>query len=492
MVAKIETDIKMDLFKNFQKLSANFYNENKIGQLISVIINDSYNLSVLIKESLEIIIDFIIKFFGSLIVLLFINKIFTFISFGLFLSLFVFIFFFFPKLQKKTLESHELTSKATDFLEESLHGIREAQSFTNEELEFNKFFNIHVNSYLKNKQQFFSIFSVFQSTFLLFTVGLVPLTTLISIFFIFDNYFSMSDLAIFIIYLEILTGPVFSILWLMDQFHEGFAGFKRIVKFLSIEPEIKDSNDSINLKCFKENIKFKNVSFCYPNSKKYILDNVSFEIKKGQYVALVGYSGSGKTTIASLIPRFYDVSKGEILIDNVNVKDIKLKSLRQNITFINQNPFLFSGSIMDNIRYGKPNAQDSEVFESAKKAHAHDFIIKFPEGYNTQVGPNGLKLSGGQKQRISLARAFIKASPILIFDEITSNLDDKSEKYIQESFKKLSSNCTLIVITHKLSTIKNAEKILVISDGRVVENGNHEDLLKTGGVYSKLYKFKLK
>ncbi len=272
----------------------------------------------------------------------------------------------------------------------------------------------------------------------------------------------------------------------IEGFNEGAVGFKRIVKVLSIEPEIVDSPNAMELKTIQGNIKFKNVSFNYKAGKE-IFKNLSFEIQDGEYVALVGASGTGKSTLCNLIPRFYDVTSGEILIDNIPIKNIKLKDLRKNIGFVQQDTFLFSGTVMENIRYGNFDASKEEIINAAKNAYAHDFIMELEKGYDTPIGERGVKLSGGQKQRIAIARAFLKNPPILIFDEATSSLDNESERFIQMSMENLAKNRTTIVIAHRLSTIKNAKRILVLNKFGIAEEGTHEELLNKSGIYADLY-----
>lgn len=289
------------------------------------------------------------------------------------------------------------------------------------------------------------------------------------------------------LFTSIIIQPISQTFAIVEIFQDSWAGYKRFFEILAMKPEIVNSKDAMVLKNIDGNIEFKNVSFQYQKNEKNIFKNLDLKIHAGEFVALVGSSGAGKSTLCNLIPRFYDVSNGEILLDGENIKHIKLESLRKNIGFVHQDTFLFSGTIEENIRYGKLDATESEIIEAAKNAYAHNFIMEFPDKYNTKIGPRGTKLSGGQKQRIAIAKVFLKNPPILIFDEATSNLDNESERYIQKSMQKLSKDRTTIVIAHRLSTIRNAKRILVISDGKVVEEGTHEQLLKQGGVYFDFY-----
>jgi ATP-binding cassette subfamily B protein len=273
-----------------------------------------------------------------------------------------------------------------------------------------------------------------------------------------------------------------------EQFQEGVTGFARFMDILEIEPEIQDSANAVDLSSVKGNVQFRNVGFRYRDDHAHVLKNISMEVSAGDYVALVGSSGVGKTTLCSLIPRFYEVNEGEVLLDGVNIKNITLRSLRRNIGVVQQDVYLFAGTVLENIRYGKPDACEEEIIEAAKEANAHDFIMSLPNGYQTDIGQRGVKLSGGQKQRLSIARVFLKDPPVLIFDEATSSLDNESEKVVQESLEKLAKNRTTFVIAHRLSTIRNAKRIVVLTDRGIDEQGSHEELMKLGGVYAKLYK----
>jgi len=295
-----------------------------------------------------------------------------------------------------------------------------------------------------------------------------------------------TDLVTFLLYINTLLNPIRTLINFTEQFQKGMTGFERFLDILDTEPDIVDKKDSIELKEVKGKITFKNVSFKY-NDSRYVLENINLNVEPGETIALVGPSGGGKSTICSLIPRFYEVTEGQILLDDIDIRDIKLRSLRKNIGIVQQDVYLFAGTVMENIRYGKPDATEEEVIEAAKKANAHDFIMELEDGYNTYVGERGVKLSGGQKQRISIARVFLKNPPVLILDEATSALDNESEKIVQDSLEKLSQNRTTFVIAHRLSTIKNAKTILVLTDEGIVEKGNHQELLNNNGVYARLY-----
>lgn len=305
-------------------------------------------------------------------------------------------------------------------------------------------------------------------------------------FFIAEGSLKVSDLAVYALYINIFINPIDILINFAEQFQKGFAGFKRFLNIVEAEPEIVNKKDAVDIKDVKGNIEYRNVSFRY-NEKKQIINNINLTIESGKKIAFVGPSGGGKTTLCSLLPRFYDVSSGSIMIDGKDIRDVTLESLRNSIGIVQQDVYLFSGTLKENIRYGKPTASDEEVIKAAKEANIHDFIMSLENGYDTYVGERGVKLSGGQKQRISIARVFLENPPILILDEATSALDNESERFIQNSLDKLAKNRTTIVIAHRLSTIKNADEIIVIEGGRIKERGNHRELLKKGGLYSYYY-----
>ncbi len=485
LAAKVEADIKTEIFKHFQKQSFSFFDERKVGSLMSHITTDAYNLTVLIKQIPETLLDFTIRLIGTGIILFLTSPTFGTITFGILILTFSIAVYFIPKIQKNMGKARGIYSELTSNLEESLSGIKTIQSFANEDKEILKY-NDNINTYLKTKKATHKLLGTVESSIDPIIIGLIPIVTIIAMFFILGGKFDISDLVVFMLYADILIGPMFNVLSLIEGFNEGAVGFKRIVKVLSIEPEIVDSPNATKLKNIQGNIKFKNVSFNYKAGKE-IFKNLSFEIKDGEYVALVGASGTGKSTLCNLIPRFYDVTSGEILIDNIPIKNIKLKDLRKNIGFVQQDTFLFSGTVMENIRYGNFDVSKEEIINAAKNAYAHDFIMELEKGYDTPIGERGVKLSGGQKQRLAIARTFLKNPPILIFDEATSSLDNESERFIQMSMENLAKNRTAIVIAHRLSTIKNAKRILVLNQTGIAEEGTHDELLSKNGIYVGLY-----
>ncbi|BED91647.1 MAG: ABC transporter ATP-binding protein [Candidatus Improbicoccus pseudotrichonymphae] len=485
---KMSSDIEIEIFEHLQKQNFSFFDEQKTGKLVSYITNDAYNLANVIKRAPEVALSFTIRFLAAFVFFFIKNVFFAFILLLVFICVFIFILYFSPKVQKITANSREIFSDLIAYLEENLSGIKTVQSFTNENIEIERF-RSNNDIYIKERNKICSLSSIFRGGIFSFAVSLIPIVTIAGAFFMINGNINAGDFIVYLLYIDILLGPIFSFVDLNEFLQEGIVGFNRINNILSSKSETVDSPNSIVLKSVRGKIEFKNIYFKYGESDKNVFKNLNFSVEPGECIALVGSSGSGKTTICNLIPRFYDLINGEILIDGINIKDVKLKNLRQNIGFVQQDTFLFSGTIKENICYGKPEASEGEIIKAAKDAYAHDFIIGLQEGYNTHIGHKGLKLSGGQKQRLAIARVFLKNPPILIFDEATSNLDNESERYIQKSMEKLTKNRTTIVIAHRLTTIINANKIFVILDGKIVEKGTHKELLKKNGTYAKFYNF---
>jgi len=370
-------------------------------------------------------------------------------------------------------------------IEDSIAGVRVVKSFSNESIEIKKFKEGN-EQFLHTKEESYGYMGKFFSGVTLFQ-GIIYVITVISGALLMKmDTVRPTDLVTFLLYINTLLNPIRTLINFTEQFQKGMTGFERFLDILDTEPDIVDRKDSVELKEVKGKITFKNVSFKY-NDSRYVLENINLNVNPGETIALVGPSGGGKSTLCSLIPRFYEVTEGQILLDDIDIRNIKLRSLRKHIGIVQQDVYLFAGTVMENIRYGKPDATEEEIIEAAKKANAHDFIMELEDGYNTYVGERGVKLSGGQKQRISIARVFLKNPPVLILDEATSALDNESEKIVQESLEKLSQNRTTFVIAHRLSTIKNAKTILVLTDEGIVEKGSHQELLDKNGVYARLY-----
>ncbi len=372
-------------------------------------------------------------------------------------------------------------------IEDNLSGIRVVKSFANEELEIDKFRKGNAR-FVDSKQYSYRTLGEFHSGLTLFTALINIAVIAGGSLFIAKKVINVGDLLTFMLYVNTLVDPVKKLINFTEQFQNGMSGYNRFYEILEIEPDIVDSPKAVELKDVKGEIEFKNVSFKYNDSTGTILTNINLKVKPGEFIALVGSSGVGKTTMCSLIPRFYEVTGGTITVDGMDIRNIKLKSLRNNIGIVQQDVYLFSGTVLDNIRYGKADATEEEIIMAAKNANAHDFIMELPDGYFTDIGQRGVKLSGGQKQRISIARVFLKNPPILIFDEATSSLDNESERVVQESLERLAKDRTTFVIAHRLSTIKNADRIVVLTEDGIGETGTHEELLKRNGVYAGLYK----
>lgn len=485
-VTKLESDIKLDLFNHIQKQSFSFFDENKIGNLMSYIIVDAHNLAVFTKKFPEILLDFSIKFVGTIIVLLNTNYLFGLIIFSIIMLILFCALYFTVKIQKEVGKSKTAYSEIVSNLKERLTAVRTVQAFTAENQMLSQF-NDDINLFIKTMDERFNLESKMKSFIKPILFGIAPIISVVSIAFILDGQMTFNDLTIFMLYTNILISPICKLFGLISDFNENLASLKRISDIFSVNPEIIDSDNALDLKKIRGKITFNNVSFEYKSSCKPVIRNINLEIHPGEHIALVGKSGVGKSSICNLIPRFYDVTNGEILLDDISIKNIKLKDLRENITFVQQDTFLFSGTIIENIRYGRLDATDEEVYEAAKNAYADDFILKLKNGYQTRIGERGVKLSGGQKQRIAIARAFLKNSPILIFDEATSNLDSESEKFIQKSIEMLSKNRTTIIVAHRLSTIKNVDRIIVLGSQTIQEEGTHQELLSNNGFYKRLY-----
>ncbi|KAB1438117.1 ABC transporter ATP-binding protein [Candidatus Galacturonibacter soehngenii] len=491
MGAKIEFNMRNEIFSHYQKLSFAFYDNQKVGQLMSRVTNDLFEISELLHHGPEDVIISIIKFVGSFLILISINEKLTLIAFAFLPIMIVYAFYFNRKMKRAFKENRAKIADINSQIEDNLAGIRVVKSFANEEIELEKFHQGNARFVSSKKRSYFYMGG--------YHAGLGALTTMITIgvvtigaLLITNHTLRITDLITFLLYINNFTEPVRKLINFTEQFQNGWSGYERFLEIMDIQPDIKDEKNAIELKNVKGNIQFDQVAFRYEESNEDVLSNINLTVKEGEYIALVGSSGAGKTTLCSLVPRFYDVTQGKILIDGVDVRKIKIKNLRDNIGIVQQDVYLFAGTIMDNIRYGKPEATDYEIIQAAKNANAHDFIMSFPNGYDTDIGQRGIKLSGGQKQRLSIARVFLKNPPILIFDEATSALDNESERVVQESLEKLAKNRTTFVIAHRLSTIRNAEKIIVLTDNGIEEQGTHEELLEMGGIYEGLYNMQFK
>lgn len=486
MGAKMEYDMRKDIFEHMQKLSFSFYDDAKVGQLMSRITSDLFEITELLHHGPENIILSVLKIAGAFVILLGINGWLVLAAFVVLPFMFLFAFSLNRKMRRAFRENRAKIAQINAGIEENLSGIRVVKSFANEELEGVKF-EVGNNAFLSAKKNSYHYMGSFQAGVHFFTLLIQVCVIVVGGVLIAHRKLNVSDLLTFLLYIGVFTDPIRTLVDFTEQFQNGYTGFERFQEIMSIEPDIKDAPDAIELEKVKGNITFDNVSFQYNDNKEMVLNKISMEVPAGSYMALVGSSGAGKTTLCSLIPRFYDVTEGRILIDGQDIRTVTQKSLRNQIGMVQQDVYLFAGTILENIRYGKPDATEEEVVEAAKNANAHDFIMSFPNGYQTDIGQRGIKLSGGQKQRLSIARVFLKNPPILIFDEATSALDNESEKVVQDSLEKLAKNRTTFVIAHRLTTIQNAKKILVLTEDGIAESGSHEELLQKGGIYEKLY-----
>ncbi len=488
MGAKIEYDMRAEIFEHFQKLSFSYYDNQKTGELMSRITTDLFDITELMHHGPENIAISLVKLIGAMLILFFISPVLTAAAFLLVPIMFVYAYYLNKKMKRAFARNRVKIAEINGQIEDNLSGIRVVKSFANEKIEEEKFRQGN-NGFLSAKKNSYKYMGSYHAGLDTFTTLIQVVVILAGTIFITEQIITVSDLVTFLLYIGIFTEPIRTLINFTEQFQNGYTGFERFLEIMHIEPDIKDKENAVELNNVKGDISFENVSFGYTDSLEQVLHNVNLHVSAGSYIALVGSSGAGKTTLCSLIPRFYEVTSGSVKIDGIDIRDIKLKSLRNHIGVVQQDTYLFAGTIFENISYGKPNASREEVIAAAKNANAHEFIMSLSNGYDTDIGQRGLKLSGGQKQRLSIARVFLKNPPILIFDEATSALDNESEKVVQESLEKLAANRTTFVIAHRLSTIQNAEKILVLTENGVEESGTHEELMQRHGVYEKLYSY---
>lgn len=486
MGANMERDMRQQLFDHYEKLSFSYYSQNNSGQMMSKLVSDLFDIAEFAHHGPENLFISVVKIIGSFIFLFLINWRLALPLVVLVLCMFIFSFRQNQRMQETFMENRRKIGDVNSSLQDTLAGIRVVQSFANEDIEREKFRKSN-HAFLISKRNNYSCMGNFMGWNLFFQ-GMMYLVTLVfGGWLIAHDLMNVTDLAMYALYIGIFISPIQILVELIEMMQKGLAGFRRFLDVMETEPEIVDTPDAKPLTDVKGRVCYEDVSFHYSDDDTPVLSHVSFEIPAGKSIALVGPSGSGKTTICSLLPRFYDVTGGRITIDGRDVRTMTLKSLRTQIGMVQQDVYLFSGTIRENIAYGKPGATMEEIIEAARRANIHDFIEELPDGYDTFVGERGARLSGGQKQRISIARVFLKNPPILVLDEATSALDNESERWIQQSLEELSEGRTTITIAHRLSTIRNADEIIVITEDGIAERGTHESLLQQNGIYAHYY-----
>lgn len=485
MGARMESDMRSDLFSHLQKLSFSYYDKNNIGDMMSRIVSDLFDISELAHHGPENVFMSVIKLLGAFIILFMLNIKLTILLSVITLGMIIFSFYRNKKMRAIYLDNRLKISSVNSRVQDSLFGIRVVKAFVNEDFEDEQF-EISNQKFLSSKNSSYRAMGGYMAGNSFFQGLFYTVIIVFGGFLIARKELRTSDLALYVLYVNIYMSPIDMLINFTEQFQKGYAGFRRFVEVLSVDPEIVDSPDAVPLDDVKGDVEYRDVSFGYEDGVK-VLEHIDVKIKAGEMVALVGPSGGGKTTFCSLLPRFYEVTGGGVLIDGSDIRSFTVKSLRAAIGIVLQDVYLFSGTIRDNIAYGRLDATEDEIEEAARNANIHDFILSLPDGYDTYVGERGTRLSGGQKQRIAIARVFLKNPKILILDEATSALDNESERYIQESLDRLSQNRTTIVIAHRLSTIRNADEIIVITDEGIVDRGSHAELLERGGLYSRYY-----
>ena len=486
MGAYMERDMRQQLFDHYERLSFSYYDQNNSGQMMSKLVSDLFDISEFAHHGPENLFISLIKIIGSFVFLFLINW-----KLAIPLLVIVAIMLFFSygqnkKMQATFMDNRRKIGNLNSSLQDTLAGIRVVQSFANEDIEREKFKKSN-QGFLSSKNANYRCMGSFTGGNLFFQGMMYLMTLVFGGWLIAHGQMESADLAMYALYIGIFISPIQILVELTEMMQKGLSGFRRFLDVVETEPEIVDAEDAKRLENIKGHVRYEHVSFHYNDDDSLVLDDVSFDIQAGKSVALVGASGSGKTTICSLLPRFYDVSEGRITIDGKDVRKLTLQSLREQIGLVQQDVYLFCGSIRENIAYGRPDASMEEIIEAAKKANIHEFIMELPDGYETFVGERGTRLSGGQKQRISIARVFLKNPPILILDEATSALDNESERFIQQSLEELAKDRTTITIAHRLSTIRNADEILVVAENGIVECGTHDELLEKGGIYAHYY-----
>ncbi len=486
MGARMEANMRKDIFEHYQKLSFTFFDNRKVGELLSRITSDLFDITELLHHGPEDLLISFIKLVGAFVILIQINVPLTLVTFACIPVMLVLAIYYNRKMKRAFKRNRQRVAEINTQIEDSLSGVRVVKSFANEDIEIEKFQEGNRN-YIASKRDSYRYMAGYHSSVGAMTTMVTVIVIVLGGLFMNNNTIKATDLITFLLYIHNFTEPVRKLINFAEQFQNGYSGFERFMEIMDVEPDIRDDKKAIAVKDLAGDIAFENVSFHYESNKEQVLKGINLQVAAGEYVALVGASGVGKTTLCSLIPRFYEVTEGAIKIDGMDIRKMKQADLRSQIGIVQQDVYLFAGNILDNIRYGKPDATDEEVILAAKRANAHDFIMSFPDGYQSDIGQRGVKLSGGQKQRLSIARVFLKNPPILIFDEATSALDNESELVVQQSMEELAKDRTTFVIAHRLSTIRKAERILVLTEEGIAEEGTHEELLEQKGAYEALY-----
>ncbi len=490
MGSLMEADMRRDLFAHYQKLSFGFYDSARTGQLMSRLTNDLYNIGELAHHAPEDLAIAVVKAAGVFAILVRINLELTLIVFLFLPPMLGFALFWGYRMRRALRLMRQRIGEVNAQVEDTLAGIRVVQSFSNQVHEQQQF-DAQNRRFVSSMRQSHWAEMFFSSGMTAFTQLLTVAVAVFGGAAIAGGWLGLSDLVTYLLCIGIMVDPIQRFVNFARLYQEGSTGFERFAEIMEIEPEIQDEPDAVELTEARGRVEFRDVAFKYAEDSSFVLEKLSLDIEAGEFVALVGPSGVGKTTLCALIPRFYDVTEGQILLDGQDIRRISLNSLREHVGVVQQDVYLFAGTVADNIRYGKLGATDAEVVAAAKKANAHEFIAALPNGYATDVGQRGVKLSGGQKQRLSIARVFLKNPPVIIFDEATSALDNESERAVQDSLERLSDNRTTLVIAHRLSTVRNAQRILVLTDGGITEQGTHDELIAAGGTYANLYNTQL-
>ncbi len=486
MGARIETDMRRDLFAHLNTLSHSYFAEHKVGQIMARITSDLFDITEFAHHCPEELFIAGLKIIVSFIILCGVNIPLTIIIFASLPLIFCFVKFFNTRMRKAFKRQRNQIGEINSQVEDSLLGIRVVKSFANEDIEQEKFEDGN-KKFLDTKKLGYFYMAGFHTSNRAFEGIMYLVVVVAGALFMIRGSISPADLTAYLLYVSTLLATLKTIIQFTEQFQRGMTGIERFLEVMDAPSDITDKENAVELTDVQGNIKFENVGFHYSDDNTQILSNINLDIKKGYSVALVGPSGGGKTTLCNLIPRFYDTTDGRILIDGIDIKNVTLKSLRNSIGVVQQDVYLFSGTVYENIAYGLPDSSKEDIIEAAKLAGAHEFISALPHGYNTYVGERGVKLSGGQKQRISIARVFLKNPPILILDEATSALDNESEKIVQDSLEKLAKGRTVFTIAHRLTTIRNASTILVLTENGIEEQGTHQELIDKGGLYADLY-----